>query len=197
MDSITCIPAVSLVPQGPVTQRFIDLGLANLRDVASYIKDMPYGYNEDQDNPIVLLDEGRGTCTTKHGLFALCAAEMNIPIFKALGIYLMTEQTVSGIKKILGELDAIPALHCFLVYGPYRIDLTEGNCNGKNGHLNCYEHIWVPEAPPTKAECDIFFNAYLENYVKTCKSDLRPELFRERLDQCVEILKSNIACSVK
>jgi hypothetical protein len=41
---------------------------------------------------------------------------------------------VSGADKILIEyrLPDVPMIHCFLEYGEYRVDLTEGNRNGKN-----------------------------------------------------------------
>jgi hypothetical protein len=75
-----------------------------------------------------------GTCTTKHAVIGTLAAELNIPIAKHIGIYRMTEQVVTGTDKILVKynLPYIPMLHCFLVYDRYRVDLTEGNDNGKN-----------------------------------------------------------------
>jgi hypothetical protein len=34
------------------------------------------------------------------------------------------------------NLPHLPMLHCFLEYNGHRVDLTEGNRNGKNGPIN-------------------------------------------------------------
>jgi hypothetical protein len=49
----------------------------------------------------------------------------------------MTEEMVTGTVKILDQykLPYVPMLHCFLVYGEYRVDLTKGNNNGKKGSI--------------------------------------------------------------
>jgi hypothetical protein len=59
---------------------------------------------------------------------------LDLPINKSIGIYPMTEALVTGTNKILKAYDLpyIPMIHCFLVLGDYRVDLTEGNQNGKN-----------------------------------------------------------------
>jgi hypothetical protein len=75
-----------------------------------------------------------GTCTTKHAVIASLAAELGLPITRGVGIYPMTEAIVTGTDKILAEhgLPYVPMIHCFLEYGSYRVDLTEGNRSGKN-----------------------------------------------------------------
>jgi hypothetical protein len=75
-----------------------------------------------------------GTCSTKHAVIASLAAELGLPITRGVGIYPMTEAVVTGTDKILAEysLPYVPMIHCFLEYESYRVDLTEGNRNGKN-----------------------------------------------------------------
>jgi hypothetical protein len=75
-----------------------------------------------------------GTCTTKHAVIGTLAHELEIPIHKKVGIYAMTEEIVTGTNALLTrfELPYIPMVHCFLVYEKFRVDLTEGNRNGKN-----------------------------------------------------------------
>jgi hypothetical protein len=83
---------------------------------------------------MILFQEKMGTCTTKHAVIATLAAEIGLPITRGVGIYAMTEAIVTGTDKILTEyrLPYVPMIHCFLEYGNYRVDLTEGNHNGKN-----------------------------------------------------------------
>ncbi len=83
---------------------------------------------------MILFKENKGTCTTKHAVIATLAQELDLPIVKSVGIYAMTEEIVTGTDKILTKyrLPYVPMIHCFLVYGEYRVDLSEGNNNGKN-----------------------------------------------------------------
>jgi hypothetical protein len=99
-----------------------------------YVHELPYGYNSDRDDLMILFKEKMGTCTTKHAVIATLAAELGLPISRGVGIYPMTEAIVSGSDKILAEygLPYVPMIHCFLEYENYRVDLTEGNRNGKN-----------------------------------------------------------------
>jgi hypothetical protein len=50
----------------------------------------------------------------------------------------MTEEIVTGTDKILTKygLPYVPMIHCFLEYGDCRVDLTEGNRNGKNRSID-------------------------------------------------------------
>jgi hypothetical protein len=82
---------------------------------------------------MILFKEKMGSCTTKHAVIATLAAELGLPTEKAIGIYAMTEEIVKGAGTILDRygLPYVPMLHCFLVYGDHRVDLTEGNNNGK------------------------------------------------------------------
>ena len=67
---------------------------------------------------------------------------MDLPIEKNIGIYRMTAEIVTGTNAIIEKYDLphIPMLHCFLVYDRYRVDLTEGNHNGKNCAIDHFLH---------------------------------------------------------
>jgi hypothetical protein len=99
-----------------------------------YVHELPYGYNSDRDDLMILFKEKMGTCTTKHAVIASLAAELGLPITRGVGIYPMTEAIVTGANKILAEysLPYVPMIHCFLEYQSCRVDLTEGNRNGKS-----------------------------------------------------------------
>ena len=70
------------------------------------------------------------------------AEELGLPVEKNIGIYAMTEEIVTGTGEILKafNLPYIPMVHCFLVYAHYRVDLTEGNRNGKNCGIDQFLH---------------------------------------------------------
>jgi hypothetical protein len=104
------------------------------------VQQLPYGYNSDRDDPMILFQEKMGSCTTKHAVIATLAAELDLDIHKHIGIYPMTEELVTGTEKILTKygLAYLPMVHCFLVYADRRVDLSEGNRNGKNGPISVF-----------------------------------------------------------
>ena len=46
---------------------------------------MPYGYNSDRDDLLILFREGFGSCTTKHAVIATLAGELGLPVVKNIG----------------------------------------------------------------------------------------------------------------
>ena len=142
MEKFTVFPNKSITANGAVSTEFLGLGIHTLVDACRYVHELPYGYNSDRDDLMILFTENMGTCTTKHAVIATLAAELDLPITKAIGIYAMSDAIVTGTNTILKKygLPYIPMLHCFLKFGDYRIDLTEGNQNGKNRPIEEFLH---------------------------------------------------------
>jgi hypothetical protein len=117
-----------------ISDIFIKRAIHNFHDACQYVHNLPYGYNSDRDDLLILFKENFGSCTTKHAVIATLAQELALPIQKAMVVYAMTEQLVTGTQAILDQynLPYIPMIHCLLIYDDHRIDLTEGNQNGKN-----------------------------------------------------------------
>jgi hypothetical protein len=133
MVKFTVFPNAIIKAAGPVSSKFLSLGINGFIDACRYVHELPYGYNSDRDDLMILFREKMGSCTTKHAVIATLAAESGLPIEKTIGIYAMTEEIVAGTGTILGKygLPYVPMVHCFLVFGAHRVDLTEGNHNGK------------------------------------------------------------------
>ena len=138
MKPYKVFPDKTITEAGPITKTFLSLGIRSFQEACRYVHELPYGYNSDRDDLMILFQEKMGTCTTKHAVIATLAAELGLPITRGVGIYAMTEAIVTGTDKILAEygLPYVPMIHCFLEYGNYRVDLTEGNRNGKNRPIN-------------------------------------------------------------
>ncbi len=87
---------------------------------------LPYGRNSDRSNYRLVLEEGRGTCSTKHALLAALAQEHDRPVKLRLGIYEMDGINTPGVGPVLRRygMDFIPEAHCYLVYRGARVDLT-------------------------------------------------------------------------
>jgi hypothetical protein len=138
MDNLIVFPDKVITKAGILSVEFQSMGIRSFIEACRYVHALPYGYNSDRDELMILFKEKMGTCTTKHAVIATLAAELHLPITRGVGIYAMTEAIVTGTDKILAEysLPYVPMVHCFLEYGNYRVDLTEGNHNGKNRPIN-------------------------------------------------------------
>jgi hypothetical protein len=138
METYSVFPDNAIVDAGPVAGRFLSLGIQRFHGACRYVHELPYGYNSDRDNLMILFIEKKGSCTTKHAVIGTLAAEMDLPVVKHIGIYAMTEEIVTGTDRILDKyaLPYLPMVHCFLVCGDHRVDLTEGNQNGKNRSID-------------------------------------------------------------
>jgi hypothetical protein len=134
MNPYAVFPERRILESGAVSNTFRSLGIHSFLEACRYVHELPYGYNSDRDDLMILFKEKMGTCSTKHAVVASLAAELGLPVVRGVGVYAMTEAIVTGTDKILTEygLPYVPMIHCFLEYGNYRVDLTEGNRNGKN-----------------------------------------------------------------
>ena len=115
-----------LAEDGPVTRLFRAAGVEDFRGAAGYVRRLPYGRITDRSKFWLVLEEGRGTCTTKHATLAELAREQHIEVQLMLGIYEMTERNTPGVGAVLNRygLTSIPEAHCYLRYEGQRVDVT-------------------------------------------------------------------------
>jgi hypothetical protein len=173
MHHYRVFPERVITADGPISAEFNALSIRSFLEACRYVHELPYGYNSDRDDLMIFFKEKMGTCTTKHAVIATLAAEIGLPINRGVGIYAMTEAIVTGSKKILDEyiLPYVPMIHCFLEYGEFRVDLTEGNRNGKNRPIDEFLYTNRVEATiSARDEYMIYRKALSEDILK------RPEL---------------------
>ena len=152
MEKYSILPNEPIVNAGPIAKAFLDLKIDSFLAACRYVHELPYGYNSNRDDLMILFKENKGSCATKHAVIATLANELNVSLFKHIGIYAMTDKIVTGTIKILDafNLPYLPMVHCFLMYNNHhRIDLSEGNANGKNGPINefLYTVKVIPNIP--------------------------------------------------
>ena len=104
---------------------------------------------------------------------------------------------VTGVTPILQRygLDFIPQINCFLVYEDLRVDLTEGNCNGKNQTIEHYDFV-VQVQPDIDEQLDIYYYlSYLKRYgeIDSRLAELSPETVLAIRDECERHLKYRCA----
>jgi len=196
VDKLTVFPNAAIKAAGPVSGKFLSLGINGFIDACRYVHELPYGYNSDRDDLMLLFKEKLGSCTTKHAVIATLAEESGLPIKKAIGIYAMTEEIVTGAGKILDTfgLPYVPMLHCFLVYGDHRVDLTEGNDNGKKRSLE--DFLYTKKVIPNISGKDeyLLYRKALSDYI-LIKNELKGinlRIILKAREEGLALLKANI-----
>lgn len=126
MEPLDLLPGFAIVPGTPAADRALAWGLSTFRQAAGAVWRLPYGRNTNRADPLLVLEEGRGTCSTRHAFLALLAREHRVSLDLMLGVYLMDAQNTPGAGAILeaAGLTAIPEAHCYLRVAGARIDLT-------------------------------------------------------------------------
>ena len=74
------MPDKPITDSGLVSNEFIGLGIRSFHEACRYVHELPYGYNSDRDDLMILFKEKMGTCTTKHAVIASLAAELVCPL---------------------------------------------------------------------------------------------------------------------
>jgi len=167
MDAYDNLPDAEIKPLGEISRKFIELGIKSFKEACIYVHDSDYGYNSNYDDKMIFFKEKMASCTMKHATIAGLAEELDIPLYKYIGVYKFTEEVTTGVEKITEKYDIpyVPMVHCFLVYGDYRFDLTEGNNNGKKRSIE--EFIQVERVDPFISRTDEYklFKAILKNQI--------------------------------
>jgi hypothetical protein len=109
------LPNAPLTADGSILSRFRAQGIRDYATRARHVWRLPYGRIADRSRLGLVLDEGHGTCTTKHALLAELAREHGVDVRLTLGICAMHERNTPGVGAILARygLAAIPEAHCY------------------------------------------------------------------------------------
>ncbi|MFX1365371.1 MAG: hypothetical protein ACFFCE_03320 [Promethearchaeota archaeon] len=195
MDTYNHLPDVQIKPIGQISKKFIDLGIKSFREACDFVHNIEYGYNTDYEDKMILFKENMGTCTTKHAIIAGLAEELDIPLYKHVGVYKFTEETSTGTQEILKKYNIpyVPMVHCFLVYKNYRFDLTEGNCNGKNTTLE--EFIYEQKVNPFISRKDeyLLFKRVLKERILSSKEmdGINERSILKAREESINLIKKN------
>lgn len=105
----------------------VNAGIKTWHDALSYIATLPYGRNKNRRDLSLVIDEQKGTCSSKHALLKAIALENRISnVHLILAIYKMNGSNTVGIHDIMSQakLEHIPEAHCFLEIDDKYYDFT-------------------------------------------------------------------------
>ena len=132
----------ALKPSGTISREFLKLRLCDYREAAHYVSRLRYGRNANPSDPLAVLKEKRGTCSTKHVLMRRLAIEQKLDITLFLGIYEMTANNTPGIARVLEKhsLYCLPEAHCYLGSNGKKVDLTRAFDTGRSEQIKHFLH---------------------------------------------------------
>lgn len=176
---------------GPVTASFLHIKKFDLRCAAGYVCELPYGRNSDPSDPLVVLAEQRGTCSTKHALIRRLAIEQGYDLALMLGIFEMTDENTPGVGKVLRRygISGLVEAHCYLRYMNRRIDLTRARSEDRN--VEPLEHF-LHEEEIDPSQIGEYKVGVHKSFLKRWMTE-RPDLRRSSLDQLWAIREECIA----
>jgi hypothetical protein len=142
MHSWQALDPASLQPAGPVTAAFAALALRDFREAAAHVNRLPYGRNANRTDPLAVLQEARGTCSTKHALLRRLAIEQNFQIALIVGIYEMNQRNTPGVGTVLEKyrLESLPEAHCYLRANRKNIDVTRAPADSSAEPISHFIH---------------------------------------------------------
>ena len=196
MYPYTIFPDREISGGGTISRSFRSLDIHRFIEACKFVHELPYGYNSNRDDLMILFKERFGSCTTKHATIATLAKELTLPISRGVGIYAMTEAIVTGTGRILADygMPYVPMIHCYLEFKGWKVDLTEGNRNGKNGPIDDFLFTRPVEANiSAKAEYLIYRQA-LTDLVRS-RDELRGIDIKQLLharEEGIKLLRANI-----
>ena len=117
------VPEVALASEPHLSRQFREYGLRTLADAARAILLLPYARAR---SAYAVLEEARGTCSTKNAAFVLLAREAGLKADLVVDFFMMSEANTPGVGSVLEEagLSCVLEAHCSARLGDVTVDLT-------------------------------------------------------------------------
>lgn len=115
-----------LEDRGPLSREFLELKCHSWEEVWHYVNQLAYARTSDSNRFHLVLEERRGTCSTKHALLAALAEEQEVALFLMMGLMEMNAKKFPALQSVLEKyyLSSIVETHCYLIYEGERLDIT-------------------------------------------------------------------------
>jgi hypothetical protein len=152
----------------PVSDAFRAIRIEDFLSAAAYTKKLPYGRNMDKNNPLSVLKDERGTCSTKHALLKCLAEENNQPSVKLmLGIFRMNAVNTAAVagRLSMNNLTYIPEPHNYLVIDGQYHDYTRAESSP--GDFLCDLELEIDIGTDQIGDHKVsFYRSFLEDWLE-------------------------------
>ncbi len=183
---------IELNHESGTTQVAKGLGLENWDTLLTHVRNLPYGRNAERTNFDLVLQEAKGTCSSKHALLKKLADENKISgVQLILAIYKMNGLNTPGIGEQLSQsgLAYVPEAHCYLKINGKRLDLTNASSDINRLAADILEEQEI--APEQVGQYKIDFHQnYLRKWIEESKIDQSFEEVWSIRESCIAALSS-------
>lgn len=143
---------------GIITQEFLKRGISNFLDAMQYVKHLPYGRNSNRENFLLVLQENKGTCSSKHALLQELAIENEfLEVKLMMGLFEMNGTSYPKIQKTLeaNGLNYIPEAHNYLKIKGEIYDCTSSTSHSKDFSPYLIQEIEIQPSDVTERKIQI------------------------------------------
>lgn len=186
------LPNFNLTGGLSVSDEFLKKDIKTFHDAVRFIHHLPYGRNKNPQNIASIIDEGIGTCSTKHACLKTLAEENEIHSIQLnLCIFSMNKKNTPGVGDILDayKLSYILEAHMCLSYDNERYDFTFPETTRKS---------WEPDILiETTIDPDQIFDYKVSYHKSILKDWIQRDNFPYSLDKVWEIREACIQALAK
>lgn len=190
---ILAVKSRTLLNQHPRNLSLQERNIHTWDDAITYVQSLPYGRNTERGNLDIVLQENKGTCSSKHAFLKDLADINDISgVRLILGIYKMNAANTPGIGKHISEhnLEYIPEAHCYLKINGKRIDITSCNSTIERIKDDILEEIEIQVDQITSYKIT-YHQDYLRTWCTREKHMLSYEQIWDIRERCISSLAEN------
>lgn len=176
---------------GPLSRATRSRGYKNFIGVAEAVRALPYGRVRDSQGALAVLEEHKGTCSSKHRFLAALAHECgHTEVVLMLGLYEMSEANTPGVGPALeaAGLTAILEAHCYLMREGQRYDFTGLSSNAASPFDSLIEERTVSPIDPASLKTEYHRGALL---TWARNRGLDPDRAWAVREKCIELLSNS------
>lgn len=173
---------------GKASIAFRALGARSFVEAALYIQHLPYARNASKHDPLTVLTDGCGTCSSKHALLKILADENGQHAIQLMiGLFRMSGRNTPAVSATLKHhrLHHIPEAHCYLKYAGVIMDHTRTGSSAAD-----FSDDLIEEQAITPAQITDYKVRYQQAFIAGWLPGIgRPDLTFEQLwlirEQCI------------
>lgn len=153
-----------LQSQDKLTRLVTERSIHYWSDLIEYIRQLPYGRNQNREDFSLVLKEGKGTCSSKHAFLKKIADLNGIENVKLImGVYKMNPLNSPKTGRTIPEsgLDYIPEAHCYLKLGNRRFDVMS-----PDSHFRHFENDLLEEVEIEPEQVNVFKVEFHKSFLK-------------------------------
>lgn len=176
-------------PAGIISDCFLAHNITSFAQATEFVRQLPYGRNQNKKDLTSLFTDNCGTCSTKHALLKLLADENKISGIKlVIGLFKMNAINTPKISATLKRhhLGYIPEAHNYLKWENQILDYTNRNSKPEDFEGDLIEETEIQPYQITDFKID-FHRQYLEVWLKEQKTsiNLSPNELWIIREQCI------------